>query len=609
MHWLFVIILIVGINPFASAKAATISGTVTDSVITSPIGGVPVYLYEANSGNFANAYDVTDHITGGYSISSAINIGPLPAGEYVTQAYGASVGNCSNGIDVCGYVYQYSDNIIVTETEVKTGVDFALELGGAIEGTVLGDCLLGSSLGIKGLGVYTYADNHVWVNVSYTDADGNFHQGGLKGGKNYKIEIVAYGTNYNSKFYDGTFLVTAGQLINVGTICLESGGSISGTVTDSSTGSSIPGLSVTAYTGGGRYVSNNFTANDGSYTISGLPLDESYFVDANAYATPYVSAYYPTPVVLTSSVPDVIGINFAMETGCSISGRVVDGAGLGINKITVEAYHAYSFAWTNNALTLADDPLTTGLQEDGFFIIQGLPADGREYRLEAITYSTNYVKEFYQNVYAFENATVVNCDAANQDIQLAEGQSISGVVTVGGVGMGGITVNAYEYDPNWEARPDRKKYHFYKSIRTGLDGTYSIGGLWSGRQYIVEANTYGTNYVGLFYNNVIGMDTASLLTAPQANVNFALTAGASISGVVTSGGVGIGGLTMSAYLETTVGSWNNYEFQYITGTETLSDGTYVIDGLPTAPYTTYTNYVIECNTYGLPYIGEVYNEA
>ncbi len=418
LAWLFVVMLVIGFNPFGVAQAASISGTVTDNIITTPIAGVPVYLFDGTSGWFANAYDVTD-AAGGYSISTSINIGPLPAGEYVAQAYGAGVGKCSNGTDVCGYVYQYSDNIIVTESEVKTGVDFSLELGGAIKGTVLGDCAVGSSMGINGLGVYTYTDSHVWVDATYTDADGNFQQGGLKGGKQYKIEIIAYGTNYSDRSYDGTFLVTAGQLIDVGPICLESGGTISGTVTDSSN-NGIPEVSVTAYNESGRYVRNNYTLSDGRYTIKGLPLDKAYWVEANARGSSYVSEYYPDSVMLTTAGRDVTGIDFVLEQGCSVSGRVIDEGGAGINNITVEAYHAYSYAWTNNALTLVDDPLTTAL-ESGLFTIQGLPNDGRVYRIEADTYDTNYVGEFYQDVYAFENATVVNCGDALPDIRLAKG--------------------------------------------------------------------------------------------------------------------------------------------------------------------------------------------
>ncbi len=182
------------------------------------------------------------------------------------------------------------------------------------------------------------------------------------------------------------------------------------------------------------------------------------------------------------------------------------------------------------------------------------------------------------------------------------------MVTAAGVAVAGVTVNAYEYDPNWAARTDKKKYSFYKNARTDLNGSYTIGGLWPDRQYIVEANTYGTNYIGLFYNGVVGMETATLLTAPQADVNFALAPGDSISGVVTADGAGISGLSMSAYLETTIDSYDHYKLQYITGTETQSDGTYIIDGLPIPPYTTYANYVIECNTYGFPYIGEIYDE-
>jgi PKD repeat protein len=576
-----VIALAVGLGFFDTARAATISGTVTESDGITPIAGVTVNIYDGITGVFSNAYAVTDS-QGDYSVSD------LAAGNYAAQAYGATV-------DQYGYVSEYSDNIIVTATQVYAGVDFSLERGGAIEGTVT-DCTTGS--GIAGLSVFIYTETGGWVDATFSASDGSFHQGGLAEGRNYIVEVEGYGTDYQTKSYGGTFLVNAAQITDAGSICLPKGGSISGTVDDGS--SAISGIVVTAYTEAGFYVSNSITNSSGDYTIQGLPLGKEYWVEANAHGTMYISQYYPTLVEVTSGAPDTAGIDFTLDVGCFISGRVVDEVTSdGVYGITVQAYHAYSMAWTDNAITASD----------GSFIIQGLPKD-RQYRIEADTYGTDYLKEFYQDTVEFENAAVVFCDSSLPSLEIGRGETITGTVTDAGTGLGvaGITMTAYVYDPDWEDREDQKKYDYFGSSQTNMDGNYSIGGLRVSQQYIIEANTYGTKYVLAYYNGTAGgtidMNEATLLTPPRSGIDFSLTEGGTVSGTVTANGAGIEGLTMLVYADAGIDSWGNKQYAYITSAMTGSDGSYSVRGLPNG-----YNYIIKCNTYSFPYIEEIYNNA
>jgi PKD repeat protein len=570
--------LLIGLGLSGSAGAASISGTVRDAG-GSPISGVAVYLYYGIggvAGDFANAYSTTNG-SGEYTISTLMTGGSLPGGEYILQAYGADVGSY-------GYVSKYSTTITVGDTEVKTGVDFSLERGGAIEGKVTA-CLTSAAIG--GMSVYTYTESGAWVDSTFTDSNGDFHQGGLAGGRRYIVEIVAYGSGYVSKYYDGSFSVTAGAITDAGSTCLDLGGTISGTVTDGG-GTGISSIMVTAYTQSGRYVSDGITDGNGDYTIKGLPSAE-YWVEANAHGSDYISQYYYRTVST-----DETNIDFTLKKGCSISGQVTDGSGNGVYRITVQAYHAYSGAWINNALTAAD----------GSFTIRGLP--DYTYRIEADTHGTNYVKEFYQNAYEFANADEVSC-GASLTIELGAGESISGRVTAGGLGVGGITMTAY-VDNGVDSWGNRI-YDYRGSDLTDYDGNYAIGGLRGDKRYVIEANTYGTDYIGVYYDGTssgtINLAEATWLTPSKTGIDLSLKQGKSISGQVTASGAGVGGLTMLAYANTGVDSWGNNIYTYITGTLTDDDGNYSIKGLPDK----YNQYVIECNTYGYNYILEYYNNV
>jgi len=180
-------------------------------------------------------------------------------------------------------------------------------------------------------------------------------------------------------------------------------GGISGTVTDQATGLPIVGVGVGLYTeSGSSFFDFDFgVVSDGSYTISNL-APGSYRVRAGAsgYASEFFNNTYDynasTLVVVTEGAT-AGSINFALGPGGSISGTVMDqGTGLPISGVNVYAYYD---AFCCGAFA------TTGAT--GAYIITSLGLGSYRVRAGAPGYLPNYAREYYDNTYDSNAATLV----------------------------------------------------------------------------------------------------------------------------------------------------------------------------------------------------------
>jgi len=213
----------------------TIAGTITDASTKNPMDGATVT---------ANGYSTTTDTEGHYIIVG------IPAGDYNITASAA------------GY---YSNS--TTKTVIPGGVTTVnltlTPLPGAIAGTVT-DALTGNP--IEGANVT--ANGH----SATTDTEGH-----------YTIQlpprtynVTASATKYIS--HSKTATVTSETTTSLNFTLIPLNGTISGKVTDSSTGNPIAGATVTA--NGGISVS---TGTDGTYSIELPPGNHNVTVSANGY--------------------------------------------------------------------------------------------------------------------------------------------------------------------------------------------------------------------------------------------------------------------------------------------------------------------------------------
>jgi hypothetical protein len=126
--------------------------------------------------------------------------------------------------------------------------------------------------------------------------------------------------------------VTGGEVRNGINFTLEPGGSISGAVRDQN-GNPLGGIAVDIEEGG----YGQCTADDGSYTMAGLPLGTYTVVAGRDFceAHTYVEARVEG-VVLSEGTPDVSGVDFALELGGIISGVVMDSSNQPLANIGVD---------------------------------------------------------------------------------------------------------------------------------------------------------------------------------------------------------------------------------------------------------------------------------
>jgi hypothetical protein len=297
-----------------------------------------------------------------------------------------------------------------------------------------------------------------------------------------------------SEIIASTSLPLSGKIAANVVLALSKSGSISGKVTESDRKTPIPGAELFATPCEADTQSIGFatTATDGTYTIDGLgPGCYRVTVSAAGFATSSQAQIQVSAGTVTS------GIDFALLVAASLSGTVARADG---SPVAGAQVYASEPGWGfGNA--------TTG--GDGTYLIEGLPATGK-----------NYTVTVEAAGYVFVSQSEVPVKGGNLTVGvnfvLQPGGSISGKVTEvdSTMPISGTVVFAVAPEGG-----------FGLAVTSG-DGVYRIEGLPVSTHYAVTAQMGG--YVTASYGDISvrGGDVTD-------NVDFALTPGASISGKIT----------------------------------------------------------------------------
>jgi len=258
-----------------------ISGMVTDAVNRSGLNGTDVYAVLSNG-------------TGTFGFSGMSG----PDGSYlIATNLGTGTYNVSILLPPDGYISQMTTANVTVGLETNN-VNLALPRSGIISGTVAAP----NGTGLFGIEVSAFSSTGITSNYGYatTDSAGNYRIATGLGTDNYTVYASGDG-NYAA--YAVPVPVTAGQetsdinmeLTPVTTPPTPSG-TITGQITDESTGKPIEFAMVTATGSGGSGYAE--TDRNGYYNISsGLGTGTDYNVSATASG--YQSAWY-APVNVTS---------------------------------------------------------------------------------------------------------------------------------------------------------------------------------------------------------------------------------------------------------------------------------------------------------------------
>ncbi len=596
-----------GIN-FDLEQGARFSGTV-ENASSVALANVNIDVRNTANQSVASATTAPD---GTFTTSPGI-----PAGDYFLRTSGAPgyINKLNDGLPCIGFCDIDGRTPVTAAAGVVTpGVDFVLDAGGSISGTVLNAL----AAPLQNVTVNIVSSTGSSITTGFTNASGVYtSRDGLLPGSYYVT--TTNGLGYINQLYPAipclpSCTVSLGTPVNVvGTgavgginFTLAAGGRITGQVTGAGA-APLSGVTVSVINAAGTTFSSGFTNAAGFYTTStGLP-DGSYYLrtgnsrglinEIYAVADGVVcqGTLCPSPVgvgtlvaVTGGVLPFVpVTVNMDLDAGGTISGAVLDaGSSAAIVGAGVQIYNStgqsVGFSTTDG---LGNYISGAGLTTASFYV--------------RTTNSLGYIDELYNNVVcgsscALSSGTLVpvTTGAETQDIDfgLALGGTISGTVTSGATPLGNLSVQIVNAATN-----------AITTDATDVLGNFSVKGLADGTYYARTSNTQG--YINEVYNNLqCPLSCFNILGAPLvisgANtvslVNFDLEAGGRISGVIIddTSTLPIPGVSVSIVSpsgSTVATGTTNALGEYISGA-----------GLPTGNY-----YVRTSNSLG--YINELYD--
>jgi len=489
-------------------------------------------------------------------------IAGLPGGDYRVSVWGGQGG----WIDEFYFDTPFHHEawpVTVTAGVDAGGIDFTMEVGGTISGTVY-EAKSGDPLAtIAGVHVDACSTDDTFCNGTETGGTGEYTITGLLPDKEYRVFIWGQ-PGWASEVYQETIWWDDAAIVSVGAtgidFTLDPGGSISGVVTDGE--NPLANIAVDIMDGGYGVC----TDENGNYTIAGLPFGTYDIVAGRNFCEPHSYAEQVMPgITLDEENSDIGGIDFELAVGGSISGTITAvGGGLVDEEIHLSA-------------CFEDDSYCgwASMQDDGTYVITGL-LEG-EYRVHAYQWPIgNWVGEVFDNTQDWDAFTPVSVtagqDTPNINFELQLGGSISGTITPVG---GGLIEDKIDLSACFED----ESFCSWASMRS--DGTYEIIGLLPGK-YRVHAYQWPKGYwIDEVYEETRDWDayTPVIVTAggETSGIDFTLELGGGITGVVEDGdGNPIVGVWVVA---------NDYAGDYfVSWGKTDVTGTYRILELPAGSY-------------------------
>lgn len=484
-----------------------ISGRVTDSSNSGALRDVQVLVYiqetlefvKMINTNSAGNYIFTGLSPGKYIIRTLNNFG------YVDELYDNQTCEgipCNPGV---------ASPVTVIAGQFSPGIDFALDPGGKITGTVT-DAATG--LPLQGVEVHIHDPANSHITLGFTDADGKYSSfDGLPAG-NYLVMAFNH-ARYVDELYNhqpcpgasctgagGTLVpVTLGSTTAID-FALNPGGLLAGTITDSISGQPVAGVQVLAYDTSGRRITTASTDSAGAYQVfDGLPTGSYLLRTSNSRG--FVDELYRDIACLAglcrlstgTPVPVFIGqesrVDFQLLPGGKISGTVRDAfTGMPLQSIPVDILdagnHHLRYEFTNAS---GQYSTTLGLETGNFY---------------AKTFNqAGYQDEIYNNIPCIASRCTVSEGTPiplyagdtiqNVDFDLSPGGTVSGTVSAAATGLPLENVLVYLFD---------KTGAFVTYGYSNSCGGYTtIHGVPDGSYYLRTFNSFGL--IDEVYNDVL----------------------------------------------------------------------------------------------------------
>jgi hypothetical protein len=261
----------------------------------------------------------------------------------------------NNSIGMVDQVYNAQDcsfcnptignGVAVTTGQTTAGINFSLQPGGRVSGTVLAAA---NNAPLAGVNVTIFNSAGQSVGSGQTDGTGTYITfGGLPSGTYYAKTFNSAGLI--DKIYDDIacfqcnpntgkpFTVTKGQTTGGIGFKLAQGSQIAGTITDAGTSLPVVNAAVDVFGSNGYYVTTAFTGGNGQYvTTTGL-IAGTYYARASS-SQGYIARMYGATTdcagcsplsggqIALDAATKKSGIDVALSIGGLISGQVLDNA-------------------------------------------------------------------------------------------------------------------------------------------------------------------------------------------------------------------------------------------------------------------------------------------
>ena len=540
-----------GIN-FSLLEGGTISGYVFETDGVTPIEGAWINVEDiAHGWGLGGAETGAD---GGYTV---VRIPPL---DVRVRA------------DATDYAFEYYHNAgqngeNATPLSISLGtntpdINFSLGPSGTISGTVYAED------GVTPLAnMMVDVDNH-WVGTC-TDADGHFTLYSLPLGE--PLTVFSGGDNwceggskaYLQEWWQDAYSYETATAVTLTLaerdrsgidFTLQMGGTISGTVTDQTTGQPLENMVVNV--SGDNFGRGVCSAADGSYTVYGVPFNISLEISTGGSdnwcggSADYVQETWrekngwwdATALTLIEADPELTGINFTPMINGKISGIVRDQvSGQPLANINVDVF-------------LGNDSwMGTCTDASGHYHLN-VPY-GMSFTVAAAEYDwcggpTNFAPEYWQEMpdratAAFVTTTKTAPNVTGINFTLGTGGGISGQVTAAESSepLADVWLCAFDY-----AAPTFEQGNAWKCTQTGPDGTYQLSGVQPGMKRVW---IFPEDRLRLFYNNSSTFAGATPVQvnagATTPNINFSLPLAGIISGQIYAedGVTPLSGVTIS----------------------------------------------------------------
>jgi hypothetical protein len=540
-----------GVNAELTVLPRYISGTVTTDGVT-PVADCQVYAYDISEGWWVSSATTDangEYTVGGLEEGHMHKLFFRPGGGFAMEWY--------NNADTWSQAGEVQ--------APNTGINAEVEAGVSITGTVTEEDSGGL---LEDIWVQVFdSTSDKWLAGTYTDADGGYSLDGLRSGVTYKVYFWSEDSHYDSEWNenkadwelaDG---VTAplsdlnAQLALIGTQA-----SISGTVTNFTTGQPVEGATVRVYNDSQVLIQETQTDETGAYTFYPLQVG-GYRVQFIPVLRNYKTQWWQEKDDFATAFQIVLaageqkpGVNAALreKEPAAVSGRVTsDGAP--VPYCLVLAYDVVE--GTNPTYTYTDD--------QGYYTLGSL-LEGDQYKVLFLPDDGIHATEWYTNAGTWDGATAVTAPSANVDASLESAAVISGRVTDASGGVNGVRVQAY----------DVTSEKWLTSTYTDSNGDYWLSGLREGFSYKIYFGAGdGYHQDEWHQDNHIGWATADAVAAPSSGVNAELTVlGRYISGKVTSDGT-------TPVMNCTVNAYNATSGELTSSTYTDELGEYTVGWL------------------------------